>query len=182
MTMLIGITGKKGAGKDTAAGALMMALGLKRRPFAGALKAMVRALLEYQGVDAHTVERMIEGDLKETPSTYLNGRTPRYVMQTLGTDWGRCFIGEDFWVNVWSRAVEADKGRCVVTDVRFDNEAEAIHERGGVVIEVRRAGANGDAHASEAGVSTQLVDRILVNDAETPELFQRVVLEELVPA
>ena len=34
-------------------------------------------------------EAHIEGALKEVPCELLGGKTPRYAMQTLGTEWGR---------------------------------------------------------------------------------------------
>lgn len=129
---LIGLIGRKGAGKDTAAETLT-ARGYGNVKFAGALKDMLRTLLEYQGLDAEMIERMVEGDLKEVPTDYLAGRTPRHAMQTLGTEWGRELIDSNFWVETAIRRAEGN-GFAVVTDVRFPNEMAAIHEAGGVCI------------------------------------------------
>ncbi|ARK07444.1 hypothetical protein LAV_00044 [Sphingobium phage Lacusarx] len=126
---LIGLIGRRGSGKDTAASVLLNG-GYENVKFAGALKGMIRFLLAYQGVDAEIIERMIEGDLKEEPSIYLAGRSPRYAMQTLGTEWGRDLMGEDFWVGV--TMVRAADKKAVITDVRFPNEVEAVEEAGGV--------------------------------------------------
>lgn len=131
---LVGLIGRKGAGKDTAAD-LLLSRGYQNVKFAGALKDMIRCVLAYQGVDATTIERMIEGDLKEVPTDYLAGRTPRYAMQTLGTEWGRKLIGEDFWVGATLLRIKAfltDNREVVVTDVRFHNEMDEIEEEGGV--------------------------------------------------
>ena len=128
---LVGLIGRRGSGKDTAA-AVLLDGGYENIKFAGALKAMIRCLLAYQGVDAATIERMIEGDLKEEPTIYLAGRSPRYAMQTLGTEWGRELMGEDFWVGVtMSRAATT---KAVITDVRFPNEVEAVANEGGLPI------------------------------------------------
>lgn len=130
---LIGLIGRKGAGKDTAA-EVLLAQGYENVKFAGALKDMIRCVLSYQGVDAETIERMIEGDLKEVPTEYLAGQTPRYAMQTLGTQWGRKLIGEGFWVGATMRRVRSllVAGRkVVVTDVRFPNEGDEIESEGG---------------------------------------------------
>lgn len=129
---IIGLIGRKGAGKDTAADMLMVR-GYENIKFAGALKDMLRALLCYQGVDHNTIERMVEGDLKEEPSKYLSGQTPRWAMQTLGTEWGRNLIANDLWVDATiRRAVASDQ--VVITDCRFPNEKEAIEKVGGVVL------------------------------------------------
>jgi hypothetical protein len=132
---LIGLTGRKGAGKDTAA-AVLVAQGYENVKFAGALKDMIRTLLAYQGVDADTIERMIEGDLKEVPTSFLNGHTPRFAMQTLGTEWGRDQMGASFWVGTTKqkvRAIRSAGGKVVITDVRFLNEGVAVQEEGGIV-------------------------------------------------
>lgn len=129
---LVGLIGRKGAGKDTAAETLT-ARGYGNVKFAGALKDMIRTLLAYQGADGRLIERMVEGDLKETPTNLLAGQTPRHAMQTLGTEWGRDLIDSDFWVKAAIRRAEA-YGQTVVTDVRFPNEMAAIQAAGGVCI------------------------------------------------
>lgn len=131
---LVGLIGRKGSGKDTAAETLL-GQGYENVKFAGALKDMLRCVLAYQGVDAETIERMIEGDLKEVPTDYLAGKTPRFAMQTLGTEWGRDLIGKGFWAGATMRRVRnllsAGK-RVVITDVRFPNEVGSVEVQGGV--------------------------------------------------
>ncbi len=128
---LIGLIGRKGSGKDTAAATLLQS-GYANVKFAGPLKAMLRALLAYQGVDEATIERMIEGDLKERGTPYLAGHSPRYAMQTLGTEWGRNIIADDYWVSI---AIQlASERPSVITDTRFPNEKDAIEAAGGSTI------------------------------------------------
>ena len=131
---LIGLLGRKGSGKDTAAETLLEG-GYRNVKFAGALKDMLRCLLAYQGTDSQTIERMVEGDLKEVPTHLLGGQTPRFAMQTLGTEWGRDLIAHNLWVNT---AIERAKGHLtVITDVRFPNEVEAVYAAGGVCIGIQ---------------------------------------------
>lgn len=132
LPQLVGLIGRKGSGKDTAA-VTLTAQGYGNVKFAGALKDMIRSLLVYQGLEPDTIERMVEGDLKEVPTDYLAGRTPRYAMQTLGTEWGRDLIDSDFWVTSAIRCAKGH-GNTVITDVRFPNEMAAIEQAGGVVI------------------------------------------------
>jgi hypothetical protein len=68
--------------------------------FAAPFKAMVAALLREAGESADVIERAIEGDLKSQPMEALAGRTPRYTMQTLGTEWGRGAMASDIWVRL----------------------------------------------------------------------------------
>lgn len=176
---LLGLIGKKGSGKDTAAAALE-ALGFQNVKFAGALKAMLRTLLAYQGVEAGIVDRMIDGDLKEVPTPYLNGKSPRFAMQTLGTEWGRELIGYDFWLNVAMQ--KASTGNTVITDVRFPNEVEAVKLAGGTVIRVLAVGktvfdgGEGEDHASETLMDSLPHDFVVENKmAETPDEIRKAI-------
>jgi hypothetical protein len=156
LPQLVGLIGRKGAGKDTAA-EVLLSVGYENVKFAGALKDMIRSLLAYQGVEEEVIERMVEGDLKEVPTPYLAGRTPRYAMQTLGTEWGRDQIADDLWVGTAiRRAGNFDK--VVITDVRFPNEKTAVDEAGGVCVGITAdwITATEGEHASEA-----LIDEII---------------------
>ena len=172
---VIGLTGQRGCGKDTAAAALV-ALGFRHIKFAAALKQMIRALLDYAGASPEDINRMIEGDLKEAPSAGLGGATPRHAMQTLGLEWGREMLHPDLWA-------DAAMGRCarlgchiVISDVRFPNEAAMIREGlGGEVWRIVRPGAGGDSHPTETEMRRIRADRTLRNDASTAIGFQRRV-------
>jgi len=162
---LVGLTGRKGSGKDTAAKALLDK-GYQNVKFAGALKDMLRCLLTYQGADEALIERMVEGDLKEEPTTYLQGRTPRHAMQTLGTEWGRDMIGDNLWVDAAMN--RAKLGDTVITDVRFPNECQAVKDNGGMVFLIvpGNHGDSSDMHPSEAMIDELTVDREIVNYIE----------------
>jgi|SRR5579872_1680765 len=145
MRQIIGLAGRAGCGKSTAAAELVR-LGFTRVRFAGPLKDMMRAL--------GLTDEEIEGRFKESPCALLCGRTPRYAMQTIGTDWGRDMIGPRLWVNAWETCVHRLPSHIPVVcdDVRFQNEADAVHRMGGVVIEIKRAAVDAKAvlHPSEA--------------------------------
>jgi hypothetical protein len=154
---IIGITGPAGSGKSTAASYLVKQHGFVHLKFAGALKEMLRTLLEM--VEDPYIERRIEGDLKETPCFLLGGNSPRHAMQTLGTEWGRNSIGADFWVEICERRAELALGRgerVVIDDVRFDNEAAMIRSLGGKVLRLNGRGGIAGTHVSEAGVAADL--------------------------
>lgn len=143
---VIALTGLAGSGKSTASKYLVEKHGYQLVKFAGPLKDMLRAI----GLS----EAQIEGDLKETPCEWLQGKTPRQAMQTLGTQWGRDCIGPSFWIELWLRRVNliiADGGSVVVDDCRFPNEADEIRKLGGVVWQLVGRGGIAGAHESEAG-------------------------------
>ena len=172
---LIGFTGYAGSGKTTAAKHLVEKHGFVRIRFAGPLKDMMRAL----GLG----EREVDGDLKEQPCKLLSGRTPRYAMQTLGTEWGRDLMHPDFWRNIAVEqicAVLDQGGRVAIDDVRFPNEVETIKGLGGDIIEIFRPSVVPNTnHASES--HSLPFDRLLVNNASISWLGDMldVVLPEL---
>lgn len=131
--LIVGITGPAGSGKSTAAGALV-ADGYQRLPLALPIKHMLRAGLGL-------TEEETDGQLKQVVLSRLGLTvTPRTLMQTLGTEWGRD-IDEHFWLKAWQ--ARADKmiphtgqGRAmiVVDDVRFMNEALFLRSLGARII------------------------------------------------
>lgn len=147
MTRLIALVGKKQSGKSTAADYLRETHSYTIIKFADPLKEMLRAI----GLE----EPHLNGDLKETPLKILCNQTPRYAMQTLGTEWGRHLIGEKFWINLWREKAkrflqESIQNKVVVDDVRFLNEATAVTTLGGEIIRITRKGiVSDDSHPSE---------------------------------
>lgn len=172
---VIGLIGKSGAGKDTAASALVTDLRFENLKFAGPLKEMLRALLRYQRVPPAEIERMLEGDLKETPSPHLGGKTPRVAMATLGTEWGRNQISPSLWIEA-VRARVTMGARVVFTDCRFENEARVIRSMGGVLIRIVRPSlAKTSAHRSETEQDKIRADVTMINDTAAPEQFAEIM-------
>jgi hypothetical protein len=172
---IVGFTGLAGSGKSTAATHLIEKHGYTRGKFAGALKEMCRALLRYRGVGPLVIERMIEGDLKELPTPYLNGKSPRHAMQTLGTEWGRVCIADTLWIDTEMDS-KAHAPALVFDDVRYPNEAEAIIAAGGTVVRIDRpdAGASTPGHSSETGVASLPVSLVLRNNSRLEQLLADV--------
>jgi hypothetical protein len=158
---LIALTGVAGSGKSTIA-EMLIRKGWTRVKFASTLKEMCRAM--------GMTEQMIEGDEKEAPQSLFGGQTPRYIMQTLGTEWGRKTIHPDLWVSITSAEIQRhlDEGRnVVVDDCRFENEASCIRTLGGVVVKVMGRGGIVGSHESESGV---LPDHTIHNGGTLEEL------------
>ena len=152
---IIGLTGPAGCGKTTLGDMLVEVHGFTRVKFADPLKDMLRTMYENTGLSYDDIERRIEGDLKEVKCDII-GCTPRWAMQTLGTDWGRALIHEDLWVRLAAERAKSLDTDVVFDDVRFDNEAETIRNMGGTVYGISgRGGIDGD-HPSEVGVDPDL--------------------------
>lgn len=160
--ILIGIAGPAQSGKSTLAGEfrrLVEFRGQKYReqPFAGPLKRMLASI----GVDVSDLS-------KNAPVPFLDGRiTPRIMMQTLGTEWGRSLL-TDLWLRVWQHELDDDAHVVTVPDVRFDNEVDLIRSLGGMIIHIQRKPTADmlavPAHASEAGVTRVKGDIIFRNN------------------
>jgi hypothetical protein len=164
--MLIGIAGPKRSGKDTLAHGLSRALGLPVDSFAAPLRKFVADLLN---CSLATLE-----ECKEHPIKWLDGKTPRQLMQTVGTEWGRDTVHPELWLRALLHRVQY-KG-AVISDVRFPNEAKAILERGGIVIRLHREGTgSGDGHVSERPLPVDLVSIELDNDDTAEQLIARAL-------
>lgn len=155
---IIGLSGRKGAGKSTLARHLADH-GFTRMAFADPIKAMIAALYRDAGMSDIAIEKKLHGFMKEWPCEKLGGKSPRVAMQTLGTDWARGMIHDDIWIDIAREKATRmllDGNMVVIDDVRTINEMVMIRAMGGVTIDVRRAVANdnvpADGHVTEAGV------------------------------
>lgn len=171
--ILIGLCGAAGAGKGSVASHLADAYGFEEMAFADPLYAAVSA------ITGKPVKWLKDRDNKETVIPWI-GKSPRQLLQLLGTEFGREMIHSEIWVKraMWSVRESAATG-VVITDVRFDNEALAVREAGGVVFEVVRPGAAclaGEAagHSSEAGISRGHILATIRNEGTLDDLWGAV--------
>ena len=156
MTYVIAFTGAAGCGKSTASKVLYQK-GYNLVKFAGALKGMLASI--------GLTKDHLEGHLKNQPCSLLGGQTPRFAMQTLGTEWGRNIMADDFWINLWKmQAMRLPF--VVVDDLRFPNEADAVRDLGGTIVRITRPLSlqNTDyAHASETDMASIIPDVTIEN-------------------
>lgn len=184
MATVYAFAGKRGTGKSTASQALVDR-GFVDLKFADPLKNMLRAMYATCGVDSDTIERKIEGDLKEVPCEWLRGETPRYAMQTLGTEW-REMIATDLWSEMFVRRVERGEfgDKIVCSDFRFPGHEEAALEKlNAYTYRIERPGGPEDEagrHASETGVDKLKVRGVLHNTGTIEDI--RNLVEGLVEA
>ena len=171
--LVVGLCGLAGSGKSTAARILCHQHRFVRKPFAHCLKQMVAAL----GVPGDVLDG--DREAKEQPRPELLGKTVRHALQTLGTEWGRQHMGEDFWVGLWSLGLQK-MPRVVADDVRFPNEQIASQNAGGVLVRIDRPGAGSKVNAKHASenIGALSPDFVVVNDG-TPEDLSRKLAEIL---
>lgn len=168
--MIIGICGRAGAGKGTVASAIAMR-GYATVSFADPIYDAVSA------ITGLSVAELQDRSRKEQPIEWL-GASPRRLLQTLGTEWGRQVIRHDIWIRATMQRMLPGGDYCI-PDVRFDNEAAAIREAGGVVWRVVRPGfdvldAQAATHASEAGISDRYIDAEIANTGGIDDLAAAV--------
>ena len=167
--ILVGIHGAAGAGKNSFAEALIQGTHWEDRAFAGPLYEAVSVITRMP------VPWLKDRKNKETVIPWV-GKSPRELLQLLGTDFGRNMVRDDFWIQLAMQPpTNPESTGIVYTDVRFDNEAEAIISRGGVVIEVVRPGVSclaGDTqtHPSEKPLSRHLIFETIQNDGTMDDL------------
>lgn len=91
------------------------------------------------------------------------GLSPRQLMQTLGTEWGRNIVGSNTWITLAKQRLLAIGPGMVVPDVRFENEADWVRSVGGLIVHIKRSAVAVSKHESENGVAQQPGDAILNN-------------------
>jgi len=137
--MLIGFVGFIGSGKGTV-GDILVQKGFKKDSFAKPLKDAAANIFGWD-------RKLLEGDTvrsrewREQPDEYWSQAfnyefTPRLALQLLGTEGCRNTINKDIWV--YSLLKRASTTNTIVTDVRFKNEIETIHNHGGKIVRIKR--------------------------------------------
>lgn len=167
---IIGITGLKRAGKDTISDYLHYKHHYKKYHFAAPIKSMISALLKY--IEIENPSLYID-DHKETDLPILNA-SYRKLAQTIGTEWGRCLINNNIWIDIAKHHCRNDELVCFA-DVRFDNEAKLIKDLGGIIIKVNRdSNKSSDTHRSEQGVSSDYIDYNVLNNGTIQDLHIQI--------
>ncbi|MCK9622224.1 MAG: hypothetical protein M0R47_17010 [Methylobacter sp.] len=170
--MIVGFAGKKQSGKSTAAQALV-GIGYVPMSFASTLRKMAHAVLTDLGMSTADIE--LAENNKEAIILKL-GVSYRWILQSLGTDWGRWCIHPDLWVMIVREKIrQSTVSKIVFDDVRFDNEAALIRSEGGIIIHVRRdpgrKSGKRDTHASESGIAVLDDDLVIDNHGDLNEFI-----------
>ena len=161
--IIIGLAGRAGSGKTTAAKHLVDELGFTRLSFADPIRNMVGDFLMDMGYGADYVDSLLTIEKNQVLAPI--GRSSRQLMQSIGTEWGRDCVDNDVWVTLARRRVRTiDADLIVFDDVRFENEASMVRSLGGIIIHIDRGDLVADAHRSEAGIMDDDNDFFVDND------------------
>lgn len=208
MGVIVGIMGNARAGKDTTALYLADKHRFIRVGLADPMKRFCKEVFDFSDEQLYgdkrdapdtRYPRVVESGLRGNVNEYL---TPRYALQTLGTEWGRnCY--DDIWIEhgihvaqellhgyaeysakEGLRLTEKDTGICpgvVFSDLRFYNEYNAVKKAGGVMVRIKRPGYGGAlgivGHQSEEeqkNLSDDMFDVILDNSGDFDFLYRQI--------
>lgn len=175
-TTLIGIHGPLESGKDTVAQTIISSFPkiYTQYAFAWPIKKACQIMFGF------TEKDMNDRVLKERIHPRW-GITPRKAMQLLGTEYGRNMIRKDIWIIRAQMEIENNKAEgygTVISDVRFDNEAELIRSSGGKLIHIERPSLDTSHekynHESEQGIARAPEDAVILNDSTVEELQRKI--------
>ena len=169
---LIGLSGRAGTGKSTIARLLCEQHAFVEIALADPIKRALAAMLDLPRA------YLDDPATKETPIAWLRNTTPRRLMQTLGTGWGRQIITDDLWLILARRRIERLTAQAerehiagiVISDLRYADEAAFVRAQGGTIWHIVRPAPPVEAHSSEAGITAQPGDRTCDNTGDLDRL------------
>lgn len=172
--MFIGITGKAGSGKDTVAKRIADTRRFAHEKFAYGVTDLA---WEINPIVSASPTARYRDVMKAVGYERAKREYPevRRFLQALGAG-ARDVIGRSVWVDLVKQGTWVFLDT-VVSDVRFQNEANFIRENDGVMMRVVRPGSeegSGSGHISETEMDVLAVDAVIVNDGTLEELYVKV--------
>lgn len=181
MGFLIAVGGRKSNGKSSVADYIINKYGYTRYAFADPMKEAVKVIFDFS-------DEQLNGDLKELIDTRW-GISPRQAMQTFATELCQFDlikylpalepIGRKIWVHRFKMWYEKNKEKnIIISDLRFEHEAEVIKELGGCIWSVERPQLFNviDNHSSENSLPESYFDERIINDLSLADLNVKVDL------
>lgn len=179
-SLLLGISGFAGAGKDEARNVLCSEVGFVGDAFAARLRDMALHLNPYFPEVGDTYANLVVQLGYDTAKRQYP--CVREYLIKLGNG-GRIIIQPDIWLDAVLppatsaayAAFTADPQPLVISDVRYANEAGRIKEMGGIVIRITRPGCVA-VHETEArSLAETPYDHEIVNDGTLEEFRAKVL-------
>ena len=120
--MIVGIFGKKGHGKDTIADYLVQKYNFHKLTYAEPIKKICKDIFSL------TNDQLTNHDLKERVDPRW-GKSPREIMQLIGTDLFRKTFSDNIWVDILrekAKQLLLEGKNIVISDIRHKNELEHL--------------------------------------------------------
>lgn len=102
----------------------------------------------------------------------IDGHNPtiRELLQRFGTGI-RNEVCNDFWVKVCLKNCTAN---CLISDVRFKSEVKGVKEKGGIVIRINKDDAGAGNHISETELDDYIFEYVIDNNGTLEDLLFKV--------
>ncbi len=175
---IIGLVGRARTGKDTIARALVDQHRWTKIAFADPIRHTLMNMNPYVGGGMRLLDVLdLYGGWSGVKQTEY-GLEIRQLMQHLGTE-GIRELDQRFWAQLMEKRIRAIPGPVVITDVRFENEAQLVTRLGGTLVRVNRPGIPNlrFAHSSEA--IEQIDCALVIDNTGTVEDLAGPVIHEL---
>ncbi|MFJ4768470.1 hypothetical protein ACIP88_05035 [Streptomyces uncialis] len=180
--MNIGCIGRARAGKDTVGQWLVEHRGYRRVGFADPLKEAALKLDPLIYTDHPSGTERLSEILSEPHALTLEIAKDmfpeiRRVLQELGA--AVRGLDPDFWLRLaLTKVMSANDGgtACVITDVRYPNEAESLRAAGFHLIYVHRPDVPHLNHESEGALSAEDADHLIINTGTVADLHRELRL------
>ena len=174
--MIVGLHGFAQSGKDTIGQELVEKYGFERLSFADIIREGIYILNPILSHSPMGVTLRVKEVVDEYGWEWAKKNYPevRRLLQVMGTEVGRDLIYPAIWIDGVRNKMR--NGDYVITDVRFENEAEMIKSnREGLLVKIIRDGVGPvNTHSSDSGLPDELFDLIINNDGSLEEFLESV--------
>lgn len=167
--MIIGLSGYARSGKDTVADFLVKQ-GFTKASFANPIRESLYSLNPFVSEDGVRLHDAIKEHGWDGYKNSQYSAEIRQLLQRFGTEVGRDIYGEDFWVDLMLEDIKGAGGDFVITDVRFENEADAIVQQGGEIWRINRPDVEPvNSHWSEVALDKYEKFAVIIDNSSTIE-------------
>lgn len=121
---------------------------------------------------------VIDSDGREEMEEYYGTefKTPREILQTVGTQLIRNNVRDDIWIVLAFSKMKENGGNIVVTDCRFKNEREAFKKAGATLCLIKRdTKVDGETHISETSLGKEEDYDVVFNNKDSLHQFKSEV-------
>ena len=177
MSIVIGLHGAKGSGKDHFYKIVKKAFPLhdvRKIAYADPIKNEIAHIFNLEDEDQYDLFK--RNDVSFLLPGYTPKRVPgRQVVREIGMMM-RNYDEHQFTRYVEEQITSAPAAIWCITDLRFDNELKSIQDNlGGIIIKIKRDGFQYDGHVTETELSNDVCDSIIMNDGTLKQYEEKVV-------